>query len=291
MRTLVRAVWIVALALLQSCETWRNLNFYSAEEQAQMGVQAFAEVLKDGKHPEITSGRDHDMVQRVGRKIAEASGKGQDPNYQWEFKLLKANDVPNAFCLPGGKVAVYSGILPLAQNEDGLAAVLGHEVAHATREHGAIRMSQGIVLQVGLAVAAAGVSMSKMTTEQKAGVIAALGAGTEIGIALPFGREHETDADVVGIRYAIRAGYDPWEAPKLWERMAQLGDSGPSWLSTHPDPLARAEKLREVIPQILAEERPGAPTTPPAEAKDAKPKQIAPPKKAVGKQPAKQPLL
>jgi predicted Zn-dependent protease len=133
--------------------------------------------------------------------------------------------------------------------------------------------------------------MSKMSNEQKAGVIAALGAGTEIGVVLPFSREHETDADVVGIRYAIRAGYDPWEAPKLWERMAQLGDSGPSWLSTHPDPLARAEKLRQVIPQILAEERPGAPTTPPADAKGAKPKQVAPPKKPAAKQPGKAPEL
>ena len=111
-----------------------------------------------------------------------------------------------------------------------------------------------MVTQLGLTIAAAGVSMAKMSDEQKMGVVAALGAGTQVGLTLPFSRDHERDADIVGIRFAIRAGYDPWEAPKLWERMNQLGSSGPGWLSTHPDPLERAEKLRQVIPQILAEE-------------------------------------
>jgi predicted Zn-dependent protease len=289
MRMLLRGLSVAAVALLASCQTWRNLNIYNAAEQQSMGEDAFAEALKDTKHPSIESGAEHDRVVRVGRKIAAAAGKEHDPNYNWEFKLLRADDVPNAFCLPGGKVAVYSGILPLAQNEDGLAAVLGHEVAHATLEHGAKRMTQGLVLNIGLAVAAAGVSMSKMTNEQKLGVVAALGAGTQLGLVLPFSREDESDADVMGIRYAIRAGYDPWEAPKLWERMAQLGDAGPTWLSTHPDPLARAEKLREVIPQILAEERPGTPTTPPSDTKDQKPKQITPPKAPAGKKGAKSP--
>lgn len=250
MRIVLRLLAVTWLALLPGCETYKKLNFYSPEEEAQLGEQAYAEILQGGGHAQITRGADHDMVVRVGRKIAEASGA----NYQWEFKLLDAPDVPNAFCLPGGKIAVYSGILPITQNEHALAAVIGHEVAHATEHHGAIRMSQGLVTQLGLSIAAAGVSMSKMTEEQKTGVVAALGAGTQVGLTLPFSRAHESDADVVGIRFAIRAGYDPWEAPKLWERMAQLGSSGPSWLSTHPDPLARAEKLRQIIPQILAEE-------------------------------------
>lgn len=250
MRTLLRFLLVAALGLLCSCETYKRLNFYSPQEEAQLGEQAYAEILKSDGKPEIRSGRDYEMVLRVGRKIAEASGA----DYQWEFKLLDAPDVPNAFCLPGGKIAVYSGILPITQNESGLAAVLGHEVAHATEHHGAIRMSQGLLTQVGLTIAAAGVSMAEMSDEQKTGIVAVLGAGAQVGLALPFSRDHETDADVVGIRFAIRAGYDPWEAPKLWERMNALGSSGPAWLSTHPNPLDRAEKLRAVIPQILAEE-------------------------------------
>ncbi|MEQ1632126.1 MAG: M48 family metallopeptidase [Planctomycetota bacterium] len=250
MRTLLRFVLILSFSVLGSCETFKRLNFYSPEEEAQLGEQAYAEILQSEGKPEIRSGRDYEMVVRVGRKIAEASGA----NFQWEFKLLDAPDVPNAFCLPGGKIAVYSGILPITQNESGLAAVIGHEVAHATEHHGAIRMSQGVVTQVGLTVAAAGVSMADMSDDQKTGFVALLGAGAQVGLVLPYSREHETDADLVGIRFAIRAGYDPWEAPKLWERMNELGSGGPAWLSTHPNPLDRAEKLRAVIPQILAEE-------------------------------------
>lgn len=250
MRIAIRLLAASLLCVLPACETYRKLNFYSPREEAQLGEQAYAEILRSGGHAQITRGTDYDMVVRVGRRIAEASGA----NFQWEFKLLDAPDVPNAFCLPGGKIAVYSGILPTTQNEDALAAVLGHEVAHATEHHGAIRMSQGIVTQLGLSIAAAGVTMSKMSDRQKQGVVAALGAGAQIGLALPFSRDHETEADLVGLRFAIRAGYDPWEAPKLWERMARLGSSGPTWLSTHPDPLARAEQLRQAIPQILADE-------------------------------------
>jgi predicted Zn-dependent protease len=226
-----------------------NLNFFSEAEEAQLGADAYKQ--ETAKYPTIQSGPDYEMVQRVGRRIANATGK----NYQWEFKLLKADDVVNAYCLPGGKVAVYSGLLPITQNENALAVVLGHETAHATQRHGGKRMTEGMIEQGLLEAIAAGLTVSKMTPENQTMVIGALGAGAQIGVSLPFSRSHETEADEVGIRYAIRAGYDPWEAPKLWERMAKLGSSGPSWLSTHPASLDRAENLRQKIPQYVAEEK------------------------------------
>jgi predicted Zn-dependent protease len=245
----------LAALLLFAAAGCANLNLYSEAEEAQLGAQAYTE--ETGKYPQITSGPQYDMVQRVGHKIAAASGK----NYEWEFKLLKADDVVNAFCLPGGKVAVYTGILPITQNENGLAAVVGHEVAHATQRHGGKRMTQGLLTQVALTAINAGVSYSQMSNEAKQGVMAALGVGAQVGVLLPYSRGHESEADEVGIRYAIRAGYDPHEAVRLWERMAQLGSGGPEWLSTHPDSMRRAHDLEAKIPHILAEEGRSAPKT------------------------------
>jgi predicted Zn-dependent protease len=238
-----------ALSLLLASAACADLNFYSEEQEAQLGIEAYAQATS--QHPLIESGADYELVQRVGRRIAKASGK----DYQWEFKLLRADDTPNAFCLPGGKVAVYSGILPITQNEDGLAAVIGHEVAHATERHGGKRMTQNTLLQVALTAVGAGVSYSNMSPEAQQGVLAAFGLGAQVGLLLPYSRDQETEADEVGIRYAIRAGYDPYEAPRLWQRMAALGSSGPEFLSTHPDPQWRSSNLEARIPQILAEER------------------------------------
>lgn len=248
MNATLRSSTVLLLALLSpACG---SLNLFSEEYENQLGVQAYAE--ETAKQRVITGTAEAQMIERVGRKIAAASGK----DYQWEFKLLDAPQTVNAFCLPGGKVAIYTGILKVTQNENGLAAVMGHEVAHATQRHGGKRMTQGLLTSVALAAAEAGLAISDMSSEAKVGVMGALGLGAQVGVILPFSRSHETEADDVGLRYAIRAGYDPWEAPKLWERMAQLGSAGPEFLSTHPDPAGRAEYLRSRIPQLLAEERP-----------------------------------
>jgi predicted Zn-dependent protease len=241
----MRPLLVLLLGLLPGCA---NLNMFSDTELNALGAQAYAEATKE--YPEITSGPQYEMVQRVGKKIAAAS----EESFAWEFKLLKADQVPNAFCLPGGKVAVYSGILPLTQNENGLAAVLGHEVAHATLRHGGKRMTQETLFGAALAATQAGLEFSKMDTETKNLTLGALGLGGRVGMLLPYSRGHESEADVVGLRYAIRAGYDPFEAPKLWERMSKLGSSTPEWLSTHPASEARATKLREMIPRLQAEE-------------------------------------
>jgi len=239
-----------------------NFNLYSEEEEAALGAQFYPEATKG--YRELTGTPEAEMVQRIGRRIAEASGKANDPNYQWEFKLLDSKETVNAFCLPGGKVAVFTGLLDVTQNEDALAVVMGHEVAHATERHGGERMSREGMLQVGLAVAAVGLIASDLDDDQKILAIGLLGAGATLGVTLPWGRSEETEADEVGLRYAIRAGYDPWEAPKLWERMAAQGGGGmPEWLSTHPDPSNRAENLRNLIPRMLAEEgKPAAPSEP-----------------------------
>jgi predicted Zn-dependent protease len=228
-----------------------NLNFYSDEQLEPLSAQAYEEATMEtgGK---ITSGPQYEMVQRVAKRIAAAC----EEDFRWEARLLKADDVPNAFCLPNGRIAIYTGILPITANEDGLAVVMGHEVAHAVLRHGGKRMTQGTLTQGAMTAIEAGLGMAQMGPEAKGGVMAALGMGANVGVLLPFSREHETEADIEGLRYAIRAGYDPNEAPKLWERMAKLGGSKqPEWLSTHPASEARAQRLREMIPVLQEQEK------------------------------------
>jgi predicted Zn-dependent protease len=160
----------------------------------------------------------------------------------------------------------------VTQNEDGLAVVMGHEVAHAILRHGGKRMTQGTFAEFTMAAAQAGLDLTKMSGEAKAGTMAVLGMGAQVGVLLPYSRDHESEADIEGLRYAVRAGYDPNEAPKLWERMAALGGGTPEWLSTHPDPLARAQKLREMIPGIVEQEKGWQP----APAPSAPSKKVAP---------------
>ncbi|MBX3463033.1 MAG: M48 family metallopeptidase [Planctomycetes bacterium] len=257
MRHLLRPFLFSVLALAPAA--CANLNLYSDAELEPLSAQAYEEATKDTGGA-ITSGRDYEMVQRVAGRIAAAS---DETSFRWEARLLKADDVPNAFCLPNGRIAIYTGILPITQNENGLAVVMGHEVAHAILRHGGKRMTQGTLTQAGLAAVQAGLGMADMSNEARSGVMAALGVGAQVGVLLPFSRDHEREADIEGLRYAIRAGYDPEEAPKLWERMAKLGNgSTPTWLSTHPASEERAQKLREMIPVLREQEKDWRPATP-----------------------------
>lgn len=252
MARLLRSLFLVVVAAVPTA--CGNLNFFSPEEEAQLGAEAYAQAIAE--YPVVTGTPAAAMVERVGRRIAAASGI----DFDWEFKLLKADDTVNAFCLPGGKVAIYTGILPITQDEDGLAVVMGHEVAHATERHGGKRMTQMTIAQAAMAAVDAGLGFTEMSAEAREGVLTAFGVGAQVGLILPYSRDHETEADVVGLRFVIRAGYDPWAAPKLWERMAALGGGGtPEFLSTHPNPENRAAHLREIIPQLLAEEGSGLP--------------------------------
>ena len=257
MKLLARTLPFLIL-VLTSCSTVsetgrRRIAWFPASVVEEMGVAAYAEAV--GPYREITGTAQAQMVQRMGRRIAQASGA----NFDWEFKLLHAPDVVNAFALPGGKVAIYSGILEVAQGEDGLAAIVGHEVAHATAQHGNERMTQNLLAQVGLtALDGALGTWGEMSAAERQEMLGYLGVGAQVGVLLPFSRKHESEADEIGLRYLIRAGYDPNEAPLLWERMAARAGPNrqPEFLSTHPDPLKRAQRLRELIPQMLAEERP-----------------------------------
>ncbi len=253
-----RPILCALLALGAACqtvaETGRSqLILIPDSELVPMALQAYEE--ETSKYPLVTSGPSFQMVQRLGQRLAAASGLEAD----WEFRLLEAPDVVNAFALPGGKVAVFTGILPITQNEDALAAVVGHEIAHVTAQHGNERMSQAYAQQGLLLGAGAVLDWRGLAPEQKNLWLTGLNIGSQLGLILPYSRTHESEADEIGLRYLVRAGYDENQAPLLWERMAQLsgGASDPvsGLLSTHPDPLDRAKRLRELIPRIVAEER------------------------------------
>jgi predicted Zn-dependent protease len=194
----------------------------------------------------------------VAARIIEAAKRSKYAEmanqFQWEVTVIKDDKTMNAFALPGGKIAVYTGIFPVAKTEAGLAAVLGHEVTHALARHGAERMSQGQLTNVTLQVlgTAAGTAGDNAMLGQAA--MAALGAGVQVGVLLPFSRKHESEADYIGILLAADAGYDPRESVHLWERMEQVsGGKGPSeFLSTHPGHETRIEQLKKWMPEAMA---------------------------------------
>ena len=211
----------------------------SESQDLALGATAYRQVLKQEKI--VTDPRLTAPVQEIGRRIAAVADK---PGYKWEFTVIDDPKQANAFCLPGGKVAVYTGIFPVAQDDDGLAAVIGHEVAHALARHGAERMSTSTALQVGGAVVAVAAGTQGAGVQNAA--MAAYGLGSQVGVALPFSRSQESEADHIGIILMAKAGYDPEAAIGLWQRMEKdaKGGAPPQWLSTHPAPRTRQEDLR-----------------------------------------------
>lgn len=192
-------------------------------------------------------GDDAELLDRVGRKISKVAKK---PDYDWEVALID-EDTVNAWCLPGGKIGFYTGILPVLRNEAGVAFVMGHEVGHAIARHGGERMGQQLALFGGLAGLYAVVDQkTKLSREQNATLVAALGVGLELGVILPFSRLHESEADVIGTMYMASAGYPPGEAIDVWDRMGKAGGpSLPAFLSTHPAEAKRQDVIREWLPK------------------------------------------
>jgi predicted Zn-dependent protease len=182
---------------------------------------------------------------KVEKYLADTAGTPATTDwsaFQWEATVIQSDQV-NAFCLPGGKIAVYTGIVPVAQNENGLAAIMGHEIAHALLRHGGERMAQQKLVQFGSMAAA--MSTGEMDPQQRQMVMAAIGAGAQYGVLLPFSRSHESEADRVGLLLSAAACFDPAEAPKLWERMAALGNQKPpEFMSTHPAEGTRITQLQ-----------------------------------------------
>ena len=222
----------------------KHLVDTSVQQDAALGLQSYQQILSESQV--VTSGPGAEMVKRVGERLKKVV---EDPGFQWEFNLIQSSQV-NAFCLPGGKVAVYTGILPVVENENGLAVVMGHEIAHAIARHGAERMAQQKLVQLG--TLAVGVAASDMDPRQRMAVMGALGVGAQYGILLPFSREHESEADYMGLIFVSRACFDPTEAPRLWERMAGASKGAPAeFMSTHPSHQTRIHQFQQWMPEAL----------------------------------------
>jgi predicted Zn-dependent protease len=226
-------------------------------ELQQMALQEYRQFLTSAKVLSNTVNRDAEMVRRVGNRISKAvtdyySAQGMSKifeGYQWDFNLVESKDV-NAWCMPGGKVCVYTGLLPITQNEAALAVVMGHEIAHALLTHGNERISQAMFAQLGQV--AGNVALAK--DEKAVNTFNSLyGVGAQVGVLLPFGRKQELEADRFGLRFAAMAGYDPQEAIPLWQRMAKAagGNKPPEWLSTHPAEERRIEQLQQEMDEAL----------------------------------------
>ena len=247
------ALFAGALMLLATCATVPHTNrsqlvFVPDSQINPMAAQAYGDLLKQEK--ESANAKWNSIVKRVAARISRAADEMDQPGFDWETHLIE-KDEPNAFCMPGGKIAVYTGILGVAKNEAGLAAIVGHEVAHAVARHGAERMSQQLLLTGALAVGT--VALGGQMDERDKLILAAVGMGATVGVILPFSRSHENEADEIGLYYMARAGYDPHEAPKIWVRMNESfgGKEPPVWLSTHPSSTQRIRNLEALVPEAM----------------------------------------
>ncbi len=247
--------YLLATYVLAACatvsETGRSqLLLVSPQEERQLGLTEFEKIKQST--PVSTNSADTAMVERVGRRIASVASL---PGASWEFVLFDAPDNANAFCLPGGKVGIYSGILKITRDEAGLATVMGHEVAHATARHGAERLSQGLLVQYG------GQVLGQLLQTQPAAaqelIQGAYGIGSNVGIILPHSRKQELEADQIGLLYMARAGYDPRQSVLFWQRFSDYsrsrGARSIEFLSTHPLDATRIAGLRSRMPQAVAE--------------------------------------
>jgi predicted Zn-dependent protease len=257
-KNLALASAIVAIAgCTQNAATGRKqLNLVSSQDMLSSSLTEYTKFLQQSKV--VNNTQQSEMVKRIGARIAAAvsqyyTSKGQAAileGYKWEYNLVESKDV-NAWCMPGGKIVVYTGILPVTQNEAALAVVMGHEVAHAVAEHGRERASQSLIQQYG--GAALSVALSSKPAETQNMLLNAFGIASNYGFALPFSRKQELEADKLGLMYCAMAGYDPQESVPLWERMQKLsaGNSTPEFASTHPAESTRIAKLRELMPEAM----------------------------------------
>lgn len=249
-------------ALMLACATnpftgKKTMAFVPDSSLFASSFQQYSTFIKENKV--VTGTSDEQMVQRVGEKIKSASEQWLKANgysnylkdYKWEYKLVQDNAV-NAWCMPGGKIVVYSGLMKVAQGEAGLATVMGHEVAHALANHGQQRMSAGLLQQLGAVGVTAATGSTSAETQQLA--MAAYGAGSNVAGMMPFSRKHESEADRIGLILMAIAGYNPDNATSFWQRMsAQGGSNTPEILSTHPSDKTRIENIQKLIPEAKAE--------------------------------------
>jgi len=256
--------YLVVVSLAAGCSTVpitqrTQLTLIPDSEMVAMSLQSYREILNESKLSQDT--QKVAMVRRVGGRIAAAAEKYlasygyPTDQYRWEFNLINDDSTVNAWAMPGGKVAVYTGILPYTRDENGLAVVLGHEIAHAIANHGNERMSEQLLLQMG--GAALSVALEKQPEQTQNLFMLSYGAGSQLGLILPHSRRQEAEADRIGLTLMAMAGYDPHEAVPFWQRMnAASGDRPPEFLSTHPAPESRIENIQQYIPEAMASYRP-----------------------------------
>lgn len=260
-RPTFRGIACLTLALtLAACSSVpvtgrRQLSIIPQSQMLSMSFSQYDQFLKENK---LSSDAENTaMVKRVGGRIQDAVVKfaamkgfsDRIAKYQWAFNLVDSKDV-NAWCMPGGKVVIYTGILPITKDETGLAVVMGHEIAHAVAEHGGERMSQGLITQLGGVALSAALQDKPQQTQQL--WMSAFGAGAQLGVLLPFSRKHESEADHMGLIFMALAGYDPNEAVPFWQRMsAGGGQKPPEFMSTHPSDETRIADLRKGLPEAL----------------------------------------
>ena len=252
---------IIFTLLMVSCTTVpitgrKQLNIIPNSSMLSMSFQQYESFLKE--HELSDDKQKTAMVKRVGQNIQEAVEEymakndmsAQIEDYDWEFNLVKSDQI-NAWCMPGGKVVVYSGILPVTENETGLAVVVGHEIAHAIAEHGNERMSQSLMTQFGGMALAKAIEEKPEQTQQL--WMAAFGVGSQLGYMLPYSRLHEYEADKMGLIFMAMAGYDPHEAIDFWQRMKEMKDGAapPEFVSTHPSDEKRINNLKKLLPEAM----------------------------------------
>ena len=253
---------IILFSSLQACQrnaiTGRNqLSLVPESDVQAMALAEYSQFINTNKVIQINSSSNAVMVQRVGNRLINAITQYYKANnlsnelvgYKWEINLVEDKSI-NAWCMPGGKIVVYSGLLPVTQNETALAIVMGHEIAHALAKHGSERMSQGLIQQLGgVALSAA---MQNKPAETQGLFNTAYGLGSNLGYILPFNRNNELEADKYGLMFAALANYDPREAIPFWQRMSQQGGAKPpEFLSTHPSDERRIADLQAMMPEVL----------------------------------------
>ena len=245
-RDLVRGLWagtmLVGVGGAAGCASTAEFFAPSDAQLLPMAAQAWEETKAET--PISNDPAANALMQRMGPKIAQAAGVY---DAGWEFVVFDSEE-KNAFVLPGGKVGFYKGLIDFADNEDQVAAVLGHEVGHVTLRHAALRAGQQQATSLGLALGSVAVGATELSSEQKNMAMAVFGAGASVGILLPFSRQNELEADVVGVDYMHTAGYDVRESITLWQKMGAASQGRPTeWMSTHPNPETRVQQLREYI--------------------------------------------
>jgi len=253
--------FILLIFIIQSCQkvpvsNRRQLHLLPESTMLSMSLDNYSTFIKE--HQVVNHSSNADMVQRAGEKIAiatesllrELGYQDRIPEFQWEFNLVD-DTAQNAWCMPGGKVVVYTGLLPVTQNETALAVVMGHEIAHAVARHGNERMSQSLALYAG--GMALNVALSQKPEQTRNLFLAAYGLGASVGVMLPFSRKHESEADRIGLIFMAKAGYNPREAINFWQRMEAMSKNNPpEFLSTHPSHQTRIQDIKnKYLPEAL----------------------------------------